>query len=252
MNVIIGKEDSGTHDQDAGVLVIGKNSYKLKPGQVLETGDMFFLGNSRFVSVPFRPQFAPMVAERGPQVILPHDASVMISLSGITRGSRVIESGIGSGMLSAFILWEIGSEGLLKSIDISSENIEVARNNLRRFGLESTHECIIGDIRSFDDNGKYDAIFLDIPDPWDAVQSCSRLLKKGGTLVSYSPNFNQVEKTVTSMEENNIFHHTTLELTRRNLIVRKDATRPDSKGIGHTGFISVGYRYGKNDINLGQ
>ena len=250
MNTICGKEECGIHDTENASISIGGSSYKLGAGQVLDTGDMFQIKNRRYVSVPFRPVFAPTIAERGPQVILPHDASVMVSFSGITNGSRVIESGVGSGILSAFILWEIGEEGLLKSIDISSDNIQIARKNLEKFGIDHGHEYIAGDIRNFDDGDRYDAVFLDIPDPWNAMKACSRLLKKGGTLVTYSPNFNQVEKAVVSMEESSIFHHVSMELTRRNLIVRKDATRPDSKGVGHTGFISVGYRYASNDTTI--
>jgi tRNA (adenine57-N1/adenine58-N1)-methyltransferase len=250
MNTIQGKEESGIHDTESATFSVGGSSYKLRAGQVLDTGDMFHIKNRQFISVPFRPAFASAIAERGPQVILPHDASVMVSFSGITGGSRVIESGVGSGILSAFILWEIGEEGILKSIDINSDNIQIARKNLDRFGIDRGHEYIIGDIRNFDDADRYDAVFLDIPDPWNAMKASSRLLKKGGTLVTYSPNFNQVEKAVVSMGENNIFHHVSMELTRRNLIVRKDATRPDSKGVGHTGFISVGYRYANNDITI--
>ena len=85
-------------------------------------------------------------------------------------------------------------------------------------------------------------IILDIPDPWNAVENMRKCIKPGGYLVTYSPNFNQAEKNVLTMKNLKFYVLETVELIKRNIIVRENATRPDNNIVDHTAFISIGVR----------
>ena len=66
-----------------------------------------------------------------------------------------------------------------------------------------------------------------------------KCLKPGSFLITYSPNFNQAEKNVIMMKNFKFYVLETVELIKRNIIVRENATRPDNNIIDHTAFITV-------------
>jgi tRNA (adenine57-N1/adenine58-N1)-methyltransferase len=250
MYILSGKKGIGYLDVEKKTIKIGHDRIHVNSSYVIEAGDTINVRGNEFCALPFNPTFSADISERGPQVIQSHDAAAIIFYSGIKYGSKVIESGSGSGVLTSFILWTIGEKGSLQCIDINEKNLRLTRDNINMFGLGENVTYVKGDVRNYRDETKYDAIFLDIPDPWEAMESCSRLMKNGGSIITYSPNFNQTEKTVMAMEKHGIYHRMSFELLKRDLIVRDGSTRPDDIAIGHTGFISVGFRVVQNGLKI--
>ncbi len=250
MYVISGKKGKGFIDTEEGKIRIGHDTIPVKPTFVIDPGDRITVKGNEYCVLPFNPTFSGDISERGPQIIQPYDAAAIIFYSGIGPGSKVIESGSGSGILTSFILWTIGERGELKCIDINERNLQLTSDNIRRFGIQGNVSYVHGDIRSYSEGKGNDSIILDIPDPWLAMESCSKLLKNGGSIVTYCPNFNQTEKTVFAMEKYGIYHRLSFELIKRDLIVREGSTRPDDIAIGHTGFISVGYKVVQNNLSI--
>ncbi len=78
-----------------------------------------------------------------------------------------------------------------------------------------------------------------MPEPWECVDNLKNNLKFGGYFITYSPTFNQAEKNVLSLNKNNFTVLETVELIKRNILVRENATRPDNNIIGHTAFITI-------------
>ncbi|MFX1596942.1 MAG: hypothetical protein ACFFBK_12865, partial [Promethearchaeota archaeon] len=61
-----------------------------------------------------------------------------------------------------------------------------------------------------------------------------------GTLISFSPTIEQVKKTVSTMLSNEFIEVNTYELMKRRIQVKENATRPEVRMIGHTGYLTFG------------
>ena len=78
-----------------------------------------------------------------------------------------------------------------------------------------------------------------MPEPWNALDNCSKALKIAGFLVSYSPSVPQVADFVNALrKKENFIYLKTVEITEREWEVEERKVRPKSKGIGHSGFLS--------------
>jgi len=79
-----------------------------------------------------------------------------------------------------------------------------------------------------------------MPQPWMAISKVKKYLKFSGVLVSFSPTIEQVKKTTFALQENDFTEIYTYELIKRTMQVKENATRPQVRMIGHTGYITVG------------
>ncbi len=211
----------------------------IPPGKVIRSGDSIKSQGVEYIAMDFDPAFFRGVSEKGAQTIDVKDSSYMVRMAGIVPGSRVLESGTGSGALTSAILSAIKNpEGYL-GIDHNANSIKITKQNIRKWMnleiniLEEEFSNISTEI------GRFDAILLDLPEPWSNVSVQRGLLDSGKRIVTYLPNYDQVEKTVMEYEKNGFFHLETVELIRREILVRDGATRPSSEGLMHTAFIST-------------
>lgn len=237
-----GGEQEGIVDLENRVAVINKKKIGLPPGSVLKAGDTVEISGARLTVYDYMPSFNDIYSERTFQSIKAHDASYMITMSGIKPGSSVIESGVGNGTFTSHLLWQISSNGKLTGVDLSDRALESCRELLSNFFDLKNWTPVRGDIKTFTDSSYYDACFLDIPEPWEAIGNLQKIIRPGGSLIVYSPNYNQIEKSALEMERNGFEIMETVELLKRNILVREGKTRPDQKMIGHTAFITVGFR----------
>ncbi|RLG80968.1 MAG: protein methyltransferase [Thermoprotei archaeon] len=176
--------------------------------------------------------------DRVTQIVYPKDAAFMIYLAGITPGSHVLEAGVGSGFLTISLATFIGSTGKVYGFDINQHHLEVARRNLEKAGLLDRVYLGLRDIRKGVKLVGLDAVFYDLPDPWNALKTAYNVLKNGSPILVYVPTVNQVERTVLAMRELGGFVDIHVyELLLREYEVGKDATRPRTAMIGHTGYI---------------
>lgn len=177
---------------------------------------------------------------RATQVIYPKDASLMIYLSSIKPGSVVLEAGVGSGFLTVSLANFVGNKGKVVGFDICEEHLRIARENIEKLGFSERVELVLGDIRdeSLVVDGVFDAVFYDLPDPWNALNTAYKVLKPSSPILVYVPTVNQVEKTVLSMREHGGFIDIHVyEVLLREYNVEKNATRPYTLMIGHTGYV---------------
>ncbi|MEM0380575.1 MAG: tRNA (adenine-N1)-methyltransferase [Desulfurococcaceae archaeon] len=229
---LITLERNGILGTDKGFIkhsdIIGKNY-----GDTVETS----FGVKAFLYKPLLIDYQYVIT-RKTQIIYPKDAAFMIYLSGIKPGSRVLEAGVGSGFLTISLANFIGSNGKVYGFDIEPEFLKTTSLNLEKAGLIDRVELKLGDVRESVDLRDLDAVFYDLPDPWNALETAYSVLKPLHPVLIYVPTVNQVEKTVVEMREKGLFTDINVyELLLREYIVEKNATRPKTMAIGHTGYI---------------
>ena len=178
---------------------------------------------------------------RKTQIIYPEDAGLILIYSGISPGDTIIEAGCGSGALSCILGNVVKPNGHIYSYDIREKSLRRARKNIERTHLQHIVSIQYGDIsKEVLDHRNIDAIILDIPAPWEAIEIVKNYLKLSRILVSFSPSIEQVKKTTFSLKKNNFCEINTFELIKRKIKVRKNATHPEVRMIGHTGYITFG------------
>jgi len=172
------------------------------------------------------------------QVIYPKDIALMIIMSGIGSGSKVLEGGVGSGFLTAALAHYVGSGGHVYCYEIRKEFATIAKQNLKLLGLSDRATIKVGDVRKDVTETDLDAAFLDIPDPWNAIDSLAKALKPSAPALIFVPTVNQVIKVVKALQEHKIGTDIHIyESILREYQPKPEALRPHTLITGHTGYI---------------
>jgi tRNA (adenine57-N1/adenine58-N1)-methyltransferase len=154
-------------------------------------------------------------------------------------GDIVVESGTGSGSLSTSIARAIMPTGRLFTFEFNAKRAETAREEfaLNRLPITCEHRDIIADGFRHQDYELADSLFLDIPNPWEAIDNVVLALKPGGYFANFSPCIEQVQKACLRMEALGFANIRTFETLSRPF------HHVDMKGIhgkvkGHTGYLT--------------
>ncbi|ODS42752.1 MAG: hypothetical protein MSIBF_05515 [Candidatus Altiarchaeales archaeon IMC4] len=170
-------------------------------------------------------------ARRGPQTITLKDASIIAGFTGIHSGSRVLESGTGSGLLTMFLANLVYPEKL-STYELRQDFADIAEKNLRKAGIENVN-LEVRDVYEGIDEKDLDVVIFDLPEPWKAVAHAKAALKAGGYLVIYSPSIGQVQEVYGHLLG---FENRTVEVIMREWDVK--VMRPEIQMIGHTAFLT--------------
>jgi tRNA (adenine57-N1/adenine58-N1)-methyltransferase len=179
-----------------------------------------------------------MKSARQTQITYPKDVALIVMFSGIGPGSRVVESGTGTGALTMALAHYVQPTGRIYSYEIRGEFLEKAERNLTRAGLMGFVELKNMDVTVGVDEKDVDSVILDLPVPWMVVPHAQAALKPCGTIVSFSPTIDQVVKTVEALKENGFVGIETIECLMRGMQVERGKTRPHTLMTGHTGYIT--------------
>ena len=163
----------------------------------------------------------------------------------------MIESGTGSGSLSHSILRTIAPNGHLHTFDFHQQRVDLAQEEFKnhgwvdqvittvkncpskislQLGMQSFKKSICQQVtvkqrdvcqNGFDLNDVANAVFLDLPHPWDAIPHAKSALKSGGRLCSFSPCLEQVQKATIKMRELGFTEISTMECLLREYQPRK-------------------------------
>ena len=181
-----------------------------------------------------------MKLARKTQVIYPKDLGLMAVKLGIHAGSRVIETGTGSGATTALTAYLVQPTGMVYTYDLNPEFQEVARKNIERLGLSRYVTFTVADSRQgFKERGM-DAGILDVGDPWEVVRSMKESLRPTAPMAPVTPTTNQAERLLAKMKEEGFVNVETVEILLRNLEARVGMTRPSNIMVGHTAYLTFG------------
>ena len=213
--------DRATFNTEFGVV-------ELKEGPTTSSiGEQFLVTKPSFVDLWMR-------IKRGPQIAHWKDLGLIVALTGVGPGWRVLEVGGGSGFSTLFWWHIVGKEGTVVTYERNPRHLKILLENLERLGASNV-TVIPSDPHEEPPQGEFDLVFLDIPEPWSVLDVINDHLREGGFLVAYLPTVEQVKQL-----ENSLGNSFT-EPSVHEVIYREwklgGRTRPLSSGILHTAFV---------------
>ncbi|KAF9204018.1 tRNA (adenine-N(1)-)-methyltransferase catalytic subunit trm61 [Podila verticillata] len=152
------------------------------------------------------PELWTQVLPHRTQILYIADISFVMNFLNLKPGMSMIESGTGSGSFSHSIVRTIASTGHLYTFEYHQERVNAAKKEFEEHGLSHlvTLQCRDVCKDGFNLENKVDAVFLDLPAPWEAVASAKKAFKqdKIGKICTFSPCIEQISRTVTALSDN--------------------------------------------------
>lgn len=181
-----------------------------------------------------------LAARRKAQIVQPKDAARILLETGLAAGHRVLESGIGSGVLTTALARAVAPDGEVVSYEIREDFAGFAQGNLARAGLDDLVRVEVRDATEGIDEEELDAVVLDLPEPDEVVPHAAGALKGSGVLAAYTPHVSQVERVHDALRDHGFHDLRTLEVLERTWTVADHGSRPDHHALGHTAFLTFG------------
>ncbi|KAF8157997.1 tRNA methyltransferase complex GCD14 subunit-domain-containing protein [Crassisporium funariophilum] len=203
-----------TRDLIQPLVVVPGKDFNTKYGNFRQTD---FIGVPYGSKVPSRtgrgflhilrptPELWTIALPHRTQILYLADIAFITSCLNIRKGSRVIEAGTGSASFSHSVARTIGSSGHLWSYEFHEARFGKAKEEFTRHGMDDIvtlqHRNVCKD--GFTVIDEADAVFLDLPAPWDAVEHARKALRKDRTtrICCFSPCMEQVLRTVNALNE---------------------------------------------------
>ncbi|MCL4260400.1 MAG: tRNA (adenine-N1)-methyltransferase [Anaerolineales bacterium] len=189
---------------------------------------------------------------RTTQIMYPKDIGFILVTMGVGPGQKVMEAGSGSGSMTTALAYAVGAEGRVVSYEIKPDTQNLARKNLNRFGLASRVDFKLRDIAEGFDETDADSFFLDVPNPYDYIAQVRAALKPGGFLCCLMPTFNQVEKVLQALRQNNFAFIEVCEILLRYFKPEPSRLRPTDRMVAHTGFLAFARKIEPNEDPRGK
>ena len=178
--------------------------------------------------------------KRNTQILYPKDIGFIFVTMGIGPGTKVIEAGTGSGSMTMALAYTVGDEGQVVSYEQREQMQNLAQKNLRRTGLASRVDFKLRDIAQGFDETDADAIFLDVPNPYDYIAQVRTALKPGGFFCGLLPTVNQVELLLRALRQNKFAFIEVCEVLLRYYKPEPTRLRPTDRMVAHTGYLIFG------------
>ena len=118
----------------------------------------------------------------------------------------------------------VGPKGFLYTFEFNQDRAEKAQKEFDQLGFKNIKvtwrdACKDGFQPTESDNyplKQCDAVFLDLPKPWEAIGHSNKVLKRGGRICCFSPCIEQVQKTCLELKSQNFLEVRTFECIARN------------------------------------
>jgi len=186
-----------------------------------------------------RPYLYEMIMKvnRQTQILYPKDVGMILMKACIFPGAKVIECGIGSGGLTTALANFVRPDGKVYSYERNEDFLKNAQKNLKKNGLDKWVEFNHAEIADEFPEKDADFIMIDIGSQWELIEAAYKSLKGGCRLATICPTFEQLTKTVFSLQEKGFINIETEEILVRRILVRRGKTRPEQRMPSHTGWL---------------
>jgi len=156
------------------------------------------------------------------QVVHQLDASVVAFELGLKPGKVVLESGTGSGAMTGSLARCVAPSGKVLTFEFHEARANLASEEFSLNGLDQLctveHRDVCRD--GFGSAANADAVFLDLPEPWLAIDFAISACKSAARLASYSPCIEQVQKTCNVLRQRGAVQLRTVEVRLREFDVK--------------------------------
>ncbi len=176
--------------------------------------------------------------ERRTQIVYPKDGFYIIQKLNIFSGKKVFECGTGSGAFTIMLSYGVYPDGKIISFEKEKRFYEIAKKNIDKFGKKEVVEIYNKDIEEAKElwNEEYDALFIDLREPWEYIEIYYQILKSGGFIGFILPTANQVSRLLEALQKKFCNIEVCENLQRFYKIV-PERFRPEDRMIGHTGYL---------------
>ncbi len=83
-----------------------------------------------------------------------------------------------------------------------------------------------------------DAVFLDLPEPWEAVRAAREAMVPGAPLALLVPTAEQLKASFAGLQDAGFSRIEAVELLERRMLVRwKEGVRPSERMVGFTAYL---------------
>lgn len=178
-----------------------------------------------------------MDARRRTQIVYPKESGYILLKMNIRSGSRVIEAGTGSGVLTIALAQAVAPEGRVYSYEEREDMLALAERNLTRVGLLDYVELKERDIAEGFDEREVDALFIDVRSPHHYLLQAREALKSGGFFGAVVPTANQVSNLLRGLEEEGFVDIEVCEILLRPYKTVAARLRPVDRMVAHTGYL---------------
>ena len=186
-----------------------------------------------------QPSLADLMLEikRNTQIMYPKDVGYILLSMDIGPGKRILEAGSGSGSLTTALAFNVGDSGHVYSYDYRIQMQNLAAKNLEKVGLRHRVSFKERDITEGFDETEMDAVFLDVPNPYEHLLAVRKALKSGGFFGSIQPTTNQVSRLIVALRRANFGFIDVCEIMLRFYKIAADRLRPTDRMVAHTGYL---------------
>ncbi|XP_015924067.1 tRNA (adenine(58)-N(1))-methyltransferase catalytic subunit TRMT61A [Parasteatoda tepidariorum] len=158
------------------------------------------------------------------QILYAADISFIIMQLDLKPGSVVCEAGTGSGSLTHALARAVAPNGSVYTFDFHEKRVELAQKEFDSHGFSSIVKIEMKDVCSsgFGLKNIADAVFLDLPNPWDVISLIIDSFKSsGGRICTFSPCIEQVQRTCDALHKCGFQDIVTVECLQRTYDVKK-------------------------------
>lgn len=180
---------------------------------------------------PYLPDYLKKF-KRGPAIIAPKDAALMISYAGLNKDSKVLEIGTGAGFLT------IQLARVAKKVITYEKNekfAEIADSNFKKANLKNIilkNQDVLSGVSERD----VDLVVVDIPNAEEAVSVVEGCVVNGGYFVGHCLSIEQAKSLF--LECGKYFKKVFMvENPVREYEVSEKRVRPKHIGIVHTAYL---------------
>ncbi len=175
--------------------------------------------------------------KRQTQIVFPKDAGFILQHMNIFPGCTVVECGTGSGSLCCTFAHFVGDEGKVCTYDRREDFSLLAKKNAEKWGVAHRIEFNVRDLEEGFKERNADAVFLDVPTPWDFIDKAYEALAPGNHVGILVPTTNQLSATIEKLQEFGFVDINAVEIMLRYFKTDYKRIRPEDMMIGHTGYL---------------